>query len=142
MKENSQLVREEIRGIFVLGVLGTLLAIRDLFDVTLFGGLHLRSLVAFLMAYWSAYVLLMALGVSDDWIPSSVARECTNGARIAFIAGIAFQVGIIPGLMLDYVCEYLFPPLAVSPLLDAVVRVAGIILTLIVSVMILRLLLE
>jgi hypothetical protein len=88
-ERSDELLREEVRGIFVLGVIGTLLALGRGLDVKVFLDISLADLTNGLVLFWGIYVVVMAVGVSDDVFKSSVAEFCRGFAKFYFLMGLA-----------------------------------------------------
>ena len=90
--------KEEVRGLFVLGIIAALLAARSFldfkidFEVVQF---TIQSLLSFMIVGWGAYAFLMALGVSQDWIGKPLAKMCYALAWLSFIMGIGVSLGMI-----------------------------------------------
>lgn len=88
----NDLFREEVRGIFVLGVIATLLTLRE------FGpnpvllanpAFALRDLELYFSGIWGLYIFFAAIAVSDDWIWPRLAKMCHVAAKTNFHVGIA-----------------------------------------------------
>ena len=88
-ERNDELLREEVRGIFVLGVIGSLLALGRGLDVKVFFDTSLGDLTSGLVAFWAIYVVLMAMGVSDDIVRPSISEICKKAAKLYFLVGLA-----------------------------------------------------
>ena len=96
---------EEVRGLFVLGVIAALLSVRGFTDFPLLQDLTFRAAINVLIVYWGLYVFFMALAVSHDWINQRVAKRCHYLAKQLFIAGICSTCGAVVVMVLSY----LFP---------------------------------
>jgi len=93
--DDNDLAREEVRAIFVLGVIGSLLAIENALRGTkLSPNLSLHTLSYLLTGYWGLYVLLMAIGVSPDLIRVDVSTTCRHFANLYFVYGIGAIVSV------------------------------------------------
>jgi hypothetical protein len=94
---SRDLTREEVRGIFVLGIIGTLLVL-----MTSLGGImftqksSLQVTVIGLLIYWSVYAFLMAIGVSDDIIDPRIAGFCKTAGSLFFVLGISVTIVFVP----------------------------------------------
>jgi hypothetical protein len=88
-ERNDELLREEVRGIFVLGVIGSLLALGRGLDVKVFFDTSLGDLTSGLIGFWAIYVVLMAMGVSDDIVRPSISEICKRAAKLYFLVGLA-----------------------------------------------------
>lgn len=101
--------REEVRGLFVLGVIATLLAIRDSLNFRLVAwGFSGRDLTDVLIAFWGLYAFLMAIGVSGDLVRRGVARIAIVVARLMFSYGLGVFVMIIAMLPLQFIFLAMF----------------------------------
>jgi hypothetical protein len=91
------LEREEVRGIFALGVLGSLLGVwTALQHFQVSSHISLLTLALGLIIYWGLYVFLMAIGVSNDFINRSFADFCVRVAQAYFVVGISITVVLPP----------------------------------------------
>jgi hypothetical protein len=79
--EGLDLHREEVRGLFVLGIIGVLLAIRNVVPWNI--------PIYYLLLYWGMYAFLMALGVSADIIEQPYSYAGMFLAKKMFGFGIA-----------------------------------------------------
>jgi hypothetical protein len=82
--------REEIRGLFVLGIIATLLAVRGQIAYSIkfpFATLDLAVILNWLILYWGIYAVLMAVAVSDDIYKKSIQAICAGLARVMFKSG-------------------------------------------------------
>jgi hypothetical protein len=88
------LKREEIRGMFVLGVLAILLALVSQPSLGLLGKLPLEvvAILYVVMLYWGLYVFFMAIGLSSDILTVGLAQWA------AWIAHSLFQFSVIASL--------------------------------------------
>lgn len=110
VEQDIDLTRHEVRGIFVLGVIGTLLTLwqlpNKLFIVSPRVTLHV--IIALITGIWGLFVFFMAIAVSKDWI-------CKRLVDVSYqIAKVLFQLGIgsLFALLLAIVVSY--SPLGVS----------------------------
>jgi hypothetical protein len=104
MGENTNpLDREEVRGIFVLGVIGSLIALDSfLHNHMIVGDVSWHTVTIALVFYWGAYVFLMAIGVSgEDIVNARFAAHCKVLAAMGFVFGIGTMFAI-PLAMLFY----------------------------------------
>lgn len=93
-ERSDKLLKEEVRGIFVLGVIGTLLALGRGLDVIVFSNVSLATLTNCLVLYWGIYVVLMAIGVSDDIVKPSITELCNTLAKVYFVGGLAVLMAL------------------------------------------------
>jgi hypothetical protein len=72
--------KEEIRGIFVLGLLAVLASVRVQYSTMMvnIGRSSFEAIVFldFTIVLWSFYALFMVFGLSEDMIGKTVARVC------------------------------------------------------------------
>ena len=86
--------KTELRGVFVLGIIGSLLALGRFADVKILFGMSLAELTNGLILFWGIYVALMAVGVSDDIVRPTIAKYCTILANFYFLGGLALLITI------------------------------------------------
>jgi len=79
--------REEVRGIFVLGVIATILTARELLSYKLLG-LPIQFYLTDLLYGWGAYTFLMVMGVSSDWLGERIAKACYVSAWWVFVTSL------------------------------------------------------
>jgi hypothetical protein len=116
------LQREQVRGLFVLGVIATLLGVRNEVDLMVKrGSIHamISAGVSFLIFYWGLYAFLMSVAVSGDIFNKTTITISYTFAKAMFkigIGGIAFSIiaGTIFGLV-----SMLQLPLALTLLITA-----------------------
>lgn len=101
------LQREEVRGVFVIGIIATLLAIR----LAILSAEPTVFLLDVLIAYWGLYAGLMAIGVSSDILGNGEESMLTKCAQeighLCFTYGAA-ATALVPVLMVvDYLTPYL-----------------------------------
>jgi hypothetical protein len=88
--DKEQLHREEVRGLFALGVIATILAYRHEFVAIISPGSPLGGLIVWVVAInWGLYAFLMTVGLSDDVFKPSISRNCFTLAKFAFWGGVA-----------------------------------------------------
>jgi hypothetical protein len=112
--------REEVRAIFALGVIGTLLTIRDLLSFPIFG-VPIQNILAGLIFGWGTYVFLMALAVSSDWTGEGVAKLCYLLAYCTFVSAVAGIFGTLAIVELDFLLSLLFPTFPNQDLVIAII---------------------
>ena len=95
--------REQIRAVFAIGTIASIIAIRDRIDPAMsFLGIKISPLLDVLLFTWISYVFLMALGVSEDMFGKTISRLCVFLARISFFFGIGLILLIVvPSLLLQ-----------------------------------------
>jgi len=96
--EGLDLKREEVRGLFVLGIIGVLLGLRNVVPWNI--------PINYLLCYWGSYAFLMALGVSADIIEQPYSYAGMILAKKMFGLGMvmfsAFAVYVIVDLALGH----------------------------------------
>jgi hypothetical protein len=107
----SDHAREELRALLVLGIIGTLLGVRDVLNANLGYGITLNLVANFLILYWGAYVFLMAIGISDDWVYPPICKVCAHAAQVFFGLGISVTTAValytlLVLLLLRFMNEY------------------------------------
>lgn len=93
-KRESDHTIEELRALLVLGIIGTLLGARDVLNANLVYGLTINDVANWLILYWGAYVFLMAIGISDDWVYPPISKACKRLAQAFFCLGISVTSGL------------------------------------------------
>jgi hypothetical protein len=91
MADTVNFQREEVRGLFVIGIIASLLAVRDVLrlKVALPFGITLdASVLNILLFFWALYAFLMAIAVSDDIFAERIRAECFDLSRFSFLMGI------------------------------------------------------
>jgi hypothetical protein len=88
---------EEVRGLFVLGVIATVLAFKNELESVILpsGGRVGEGVIFALAANWGIYALLMAIGLSDDVFKPRVCSICLSMARVALFVGVVFLLDFI-----------------------------------------------
>jgi len=93
--------REQIRGVFAIGTIASIVALRDRIDVgTSYFGIRIVPLLDILLGAWVFYVFLMAIGVSEDLFPKVFSRFCVGVARMMFFLGVGLLLIIVIPLVL------------------------------------------
>lgn len=88
--------REQIRGIFAIGTVASIVALRDRVDPnTAYFNVRIVSLIDLLLFFWVAYIFLMALGVSEDIFGKRFSGLCVGLARFSFGIGIMLLLIIL-----------------------------------------------
>jgi hypothetical protein len=101
------LAREEVRGVFVIGILAILFSLR--LDSRF--ALYPLKMLDVLVLYWGLYVGLASLGVSSDLLGERVARSFYRVARASFKWGILLTgVACLDTLVLSAVSGNLMIP--------------------------------
>jgi uncharacterized membrane protein len=103
-EEKDELQREEVRGIFVIGVIATLLVlVTELPSVQIITPeLHLSNVFIGIIVMWGAYSFLMAVGMSRDIVRPTVAFGFRALAKLYFLFGITTTVVYPLFTILDY----------------------------------------
>jgi uncharacterized membrane protein len=94
--DDKELDRHEVRGIFVLGVIGTLLAIWQLPNTVFLKSprVTLHVIIAILTVFWGLFIFFMAIAISTDWVAKPIVRVTTYIARMMFLLGIGLILAI------------------------------------------------
>jgi hypothetical protein len=81
---------EELRVLIVLGIIGVLFSAYQFWPgITLaYGWMTLGQLIKLLIIFWGGYLILLAMGISDDWIRPSVAKICYDTSITLFVSGM------------------------------------------------------
>jgi hypothetical protein len=88
--------REEIRGIFAVGALASIYALRQRLDpAASFLDIKIGPLLDILLASWTSYVFLMAIGVSPDIFGKRISGFCQGLAHFLFLMGIFLMAVIV-----------------------------------------------
>jgi hypothetical protein len=82
-----ELRREEVRGIFAIGMIAVLFSVNQRFGSIRVDGVPVEFLTFLLLFFWSLYVLLMAVGVSGDIFGAELADFCRDFGHFMFMAG-------------------------------------------------------
>ena len=89
--------REEVRGLFVLGIIAIVVAYRsELAAIILPTGPELGNgiLIAF-VGYWGLYAFFVIIAVSDDIFQKKVCKGCLFLARLIFWSGTLLLCSIL-----------------------------------------------
>jgi len=85
-RETSEIKKEEIRGLFVLGLLAVLASVRIQYGsmtVTIGqGSFNIAVFFDFTIALWSFYAFFMVFGLSADMLGDTIANMCRDMARL------------------------------------------------------------
>lgn len=108
--EQSALAREELRALLVLGIIGTLLSVRDILNIDLGYGIRLNIVVVYLILYWGAYVFLAVIAISDDWVNLRIANACGTAAALAFLLGVCATSGMALFATLAWILVHFISP--------------------------------
>ena len=120
MSTKDELQREEVRGILVLGVIASLLGVKDSLGLAVdFSHFTYSSVLVILILYWGTYVTMMAVGVSSDLFDERFAARCATLARFMFVGGVWTLVMAVLSVPLAYLFSIISPgdlavPYAVS----------------------------
>jgi len=83
--------KDELRVVIVLGIIGVLFSASQLWpEVTFAYNMTLRQVLNLLILYWGGYLILLAIGISDDWVKTSVAKVCYESSIMLFMIGMGF----------------------------------------------------
>lgn len=86
--------REEVRGVFVLGIVATLFLAKDYLSFKFpYGSTLFTEYVNSLILFWLVYAFLMAIAVSDDIFSETAIRICIAGGQTCFQCGIMYLFG-------------------------------------------------
>jgi hypothetical protein len=97
--------REELRGLFVLGIIATLLTSREFLDFPILG-VPTRTILLSLILSWGAYAFFMVIAISGDWVKEPIVKVCYFLAYNLFVTGIS---ATIAALLFVTVAVYVFP---------------------------------
>lgn len=102
----QELRKEEVRGIFTIGVLSLLLAVRFGYGestLTNFLGITITTSNAtdFLLPLWGAYILMICVALSDDLFVNSRVRFMLE--KIKDFAGAMFVMGVLILLVVGFI---------------------------------------
>lgn len=102
---NDFLFREEVRGIFVIGVIATFLGLVQfgpdiVFIATPRVGLHDFELV--FSSEWGLYVVFAAIAVSDDWVSPRLIPLCHGAAKMFFHLGVGLLLATFVIILVNY----------------------------------------
>ncbi len=121
MNESQTLQREEVRGVFVLGIIGTLLVLANFFAyVKITPESSLSVVVFYLVSFWGLYVFLTAIGVSEDFVKPEIAETCRWLAKGYFVLGISMTAVVVP---YEFVAYYVIERLGLSSGITLVLNV-------------------
>jgi hypothetical protein len=108
-----ELEREEVRGIFVLGIVATLLSMKDILTAWGFAQTFvntIEAILSWLVVPWGVYALFMALTVSGEgnppWINARIARFSHNAAEFLFLYGLSVFVAELISVAVFIVISY------------------------------------
>jgi hypothetical protein len=90
--------REEVRGIFVVGIVAALITARSFLSFSLnfvVTTIKVQNLISWLIFGWGAYAVLMALGISEDWVGKTTAKACYALAWLSFVLGLGVTLSLI-----------------------------------------------
>jgi hypothetical protein len=125
-ESDSRLFREEIRAIFALGIIGTIFAVKDALGIQFGFKDGFNAIVTSFVLYWGAYIFLMTIGVSDDWINPSIAETCAFFAKASFVIGIAATLAFIPMVAIATAFPFLLDSTAGKILMGVIASILGI----------------
>jgi hypothetical protein len=115
MATKDELHREEARGIFVLGVIASLLAAKDSLGLALdLAHFTFSSFLVILILYWGAYTALMAVGISSDLFDEAFAARCETLARFMFVGGVWVLISAVLFVPLVYLFRTFFVDYAIA----------------------------
>lgn len=96
---DGSLTKEEIRAIFVLGIIGTLFTAAQLSPNYVMPPAYMhftfKSITYLLLVYWGTYLFFAVVGISDDWIRERIARACRAFSKFLFLGGISIIIGMV-----------------------------------------------
>jgi len=83
--------REEVRGVFALGIVATLFLVKDYLSFQYpYGSTLFTVYVNLPIILWIIYAFFMAIAVSDDIFSDIAIRICVAGGRACFQSGIMY----------------------------------------------------
>lgn len=91
----GDLRREELRGIFAIGVIAAIFTADQLYGKVEIFGATIEQLTGYLLFFWFLYILFMAVGVSDDIFGSKTSELSRTLGRLFFMAGAGGSVVIL-----------------------------------------------
>ncbi len=95
-KVEIDLKKEEVRGLFVIGIIASLLAARDSFSWTVqlpYGVMiDSKSIVNGFLLYWGLYAFFMVVALSDDVFNEKVANDCAVTGHFMVFFGILLSI--------------------------------------------------
>ncbi len=98
---------EEVRGIFAIGAIAALVAVRAQLETATLFGFPILSLLDFLLAFWILYVVVMAIGLSEDIYGPVIAKFCRRLGKTFFATGTIFIAALIITEILVYVVMWI-----------------------------------
>ena len=99
--------REEVRGIFVLGIIATLLSIAQVAPkLQLPFGVPFVDAMYWLIVYWGSYLVFAVIGISRDWIRQSVAEWSYEFSSITFVGGMGILVALVTLVVIGSVLPF------------------------------------
>jgi hypothetical protein len=100
--KERDLRREELRGIFAIGVIAALFTVNQLYGKIKILDAPIELLTGYLLSFWFLYIMLMAVGVSDDIFGPLICDICLAGGRFLFMAGVIGSVLLLAVAPLFY----------------------------------------
>jgi hypothetical protein len=94
LSKSERLQQEEVRGVFVLGTIATIIALLQMhwLDFPIPATVAKADFFAqILLFFWGFYVFVMAIGVSGDVFPSGLADRAEAMGHFLFAGGILFS---------------------------------------------------
>jgi predicted transglutaminase-like protease len=116
----AELRKEEVRGLFAIGVVALLISVRSVvaevtFKAALLGQVTIKDLVDGLTLAWGIYIILMAIALADDLFKKvpllrldRIPRFCKLFAQIYFVWPVIFLLGLIALIFWPYVLILIF----------------------------------
>lgn len=124
--------QEEVRGLFVLGIIATLLTSREFLDFMVLG-YPIRTILIGLVVMWGAYAFSMVLAISSDWIGENAAKFAYMNAYVTFLTGIIGTLTTILIVGLDFLVLHAFPNIS-DPIETLVVATPSFIIGIAITV--------
>jgi FtsH-binding integral membrane protein len=103
-EHDSKLVRHEVRGLLVLGVIGTLVALWQLPNFVFVESprITLHITIAIITGVWGLFIFFMAIAVSEDWVWKRLVDASYQIAKALFLLGIGFLFALLVMIAVYY----------------------------------------
>jgi hypothetical protein len=92
-KDDDWWKREEVRGLFVIGVIATLLGAKNFYEEAklsfgILKGIPISIFIDILLVFWGAYALVMVFATSDDFFSQETISELYKASRMMLMMGV------------------------------------------------------